>query len=171
MKKYSKECVGGFTLIELLVVVLIIGILSAVALPQYTKAVEKSRIAEAKVVLRNLVNASVRFGLENPDGDPVLSEFDITIPGTYGSYDGYTHAVVGDKWAYYIADTYTGGSQSYGASSMFCAQRIGKSYLVCAAGPGYDRATLAQGGFLCDGSEADCKAVGATKGSDNGYYF
>ena len=60
-----KGNIGGFTLIELLVVVLIIGILSAVALPQYQKTVLKSRTAEAWANLSALKKAQQVFCMEN----------------------------------------------------------------------------------------------------------
>ena len=55
---------GGFTLVELLVVVLIIGVLSSVALPQYTKAVNKSRTAGYWPGLKSLAEAAQLCGLE-----------------------------------------------------------------------------------------------------------
>ena len=70
----------GFTLIELLVVVLIIGILSSVALPQYRKAVLKSRTAEAWVNLKNLNMAAAAYCLENPSATSAsLDDLDIQI--------------------------------------------------------------------------------------------
>ena len=57
----------GFTLIELLVVVLIIGILAAIAVPQYQVAVEKSRATEALLNLKHAQDAYVLDFLQNVD--------------------------------------------------------------------------------------------------------
>ena len=73
---------AGFTLIELLVVILIIGILAAVALPQYTKAVEKSRLASALPLLDAVYKAQKVYYMANGTYAESLDQLDVDIPWT-----------------------------------------------------------------------------------------
>lgn len=61
MQKHKR----GFTLIEVLVVVLIIAILAAVAVPQYQKAVAKSRFVQTMTVTRTIYNSALQYYLAN----------------------------------------------------------------------------------------------------------
>ena len=139
----------GFTLIELLVVVLIIGILAAVALPQYQKAVRKSRVAEAKVLLKTIGNASEMWCLNhNCCKESVeIDKFDIAVP------------VETKNWEIQIDECY-GGGYNFEAIPMFET-----GYRIQYADKNYDpvHPNLA-GHFICvvDENKADkiCASLG-----------
>ena len=84
----------GFTLIELLVVVLIIGILAAVALPQYNKAVLKSRFTQALTAASALSMAEETYYMATGNYTEDLTDLDISMPGTLSM----NNAMVSSSW-------------------------------------------------------------------------
>ncbi len=91
----------GFTLIELLVVVLIIGILAAVAVPQYQVAVAKTRYATLKTLVNGIAQAQELYFLANGSHAIDFKDLDIEMPLPTSS----AATVYKYSWGYCTLDT------------------------------------------------------------------
>lgn len=118
----------GFTLIELLAVVLIMAILTAIAMPQYRKSLERSRVAEALQMLPVVFDARERLITERgyiwpkplPNTAPewtvkvTFPKLDIEMKGTQGTN---ARTWVTGNFTYQLFDHITSGGNKYPVSA------------------------------------------------------
>jgi type IV pilus assembly protein PilA len=135
----SKKKDGGFTLIELLVVIIIIGILSAIALPSFLNQAAKGRQTEAKTYVGTLNRTQQGHYAENGAFAADLSAMSQPVPNETTNYK-YTvsSATAGDAKA--ISQGYP--TTSAGAVSGY----IGGVFLVSNVGANSEANTSA---ILC----------------------
>ena len=136
----------GFTLIEMLVVVLIIGILAAIALPQYELSVEKTRASQALVALRSLKDSMEREKLARGQYPTVIENIDITVPAN-------------KYWDFSISTDF----------SIFATRKANKGYLIAYRFDGIRHRLICRSQDDRDYGEKICKLLGATE-NDGGTF-
>ncbi|WP_027402390.1 type IV pilin-like G/H family protein [Aphanizomenon flos-aquae] len=136
----------GFTLIELLVVIIIIGILSAIALPSFLNQAKKAKQSESKTYVGSMNRGQQAFYTENDSFGTTVDSLGIGIKTTTQNYTYSTSATNGTGVASWAL------SSSSTATSVTALKNYGGKVYLAIAGTNNEVTSLA---FLCETNAVD----------------
>jgi len=134
----------GFTLTEVIVVVIIVGVLAAIAIPNYQYVIEKVRAAEGTQILISLLGAQKQYELEEGVFADDYADLDVEIPNP-SNFDAIGNANIN------TADPLATVARTAGAAP-------GGDYIL----------TIDEDGTIkCTGAATSCSKLGCNKGAAN----